>query len=100
MKLYYEVYLMQHVKGSVEDDFETRHIESYGKNYNEHRKIAKEFSSHIGEEMVEDYMFDETDHLDKGLAAVDLVCYTLTEETGYNIVHRELFENGRGLGRE
>ncbi len=99
MKRYYEIYLRQHVKGSVWDDYETTAYESYKNTYWEFLKQAKELSLEIGKIDVLNYHFTETDHLEAGLAAVELVCYYENKESSYNILHSEYFENGKGEGR-
>lgn len=99
MKKNYEIYLRQHVKGSVEDDYETTAIESYKDTYWQYLKQAKELSMHIGEVDVCGYHFAEGEHLDAGLAAVELVCYIQNDTDGYKMIHREYFENGKGEGR-
>ena len=48
MKKYYEIYLMQHVTGSVEDDYETVDYECESCSYRECQKMAKELSKHYG----------------------------------------------------
>ena len=103
MKKYYEVALMQHVKGSVEDDYETVHFTGEGCNYRKCKVIAKEMSMHLGETNVDGFSFHETQPrkefyhqgLDEGLAAVKIVCYTENEYTSYEPLYYEYYRNGK-----
>jgi len=106
MKRYYEVALMQHVAGSVEDDYETVTFECEGGyGYYECKRKAKEFSMHIGKVNVQGcgYTFNGRTHnsdfpqqrLDAGLAAVKIVCYTETEETSYEPLYYEYYKDGK-----
>lgn len=99
MKKYYEIWLRQHVKGNCPDDYETTAFESYENSYWDFHKLAKQLSLSIGQSSVLNHRFLETNSLDKGLAAVKLVCYTLSDEEGYKILSYEYYENGKGLGR-
>ena len=106
MKRYYEIALMQHVSGSVEDDYETVTYECEGGyTYHECKREAKEFSKHIGKINVPGctYVFNgrtpkndfPQQRLDAGLAAVKIVCYTETEETSYEPLYYEYYKNGK-----
>lgn len=80
MKKNYEVSLMRHVEGSVEDDFETVDYDGVGCNYRECVKIAKEKS------MIWD--------------ACNITCYTITEECSYEIIFQERYIQGKKQWRE
>ena len=103
----YEIALMQHVTGSVEDDYETVHYNSYLNTYWEYRRKAIEYSKHIGEEVVDGYHFHgnkgggvvNAQRLDAGLAAVKIVCYTETDETSYEPLFYEYYKNGKMVER-
>lgn len=106
MKRNYEVALMQHVAGSVEDDYETVTFECEGGySYYECKRKAKELSKHIGKVNVPGvgYTFNgvephkeiKNQRLDAGLAAVKIVCYTETEETTYEPLYYEYYRNGK-----
>lgn len=106
MKRKYEIALMQHVHGSVEDDYETVHYECEGGySYMECKKRAKEISKHIGESKIPNvnYTFNGSvssddnpqQRLDEGLAAVKIVCYTETEDNSYAVLYYEYYRNGR-----
>lgn len=105
MKRFYEVALMQHVTGSVEDDYETVGYECEGGyGYRECKKMAKELSTHYGEVNVKgcQYRFPERKKddfyhqaLDEGLAMVKIVCYTKTEDCGYEPIYYEYYNNGK-----
>ena len=98
-KKYYEVYLRQHVKGSVEDDYSTVDIQPCG-NYYEARRIAKDSAkNYYGKEECpygdSHASFSETEELDKGLASAQVVCYTATDfpyESSYQILFREYYD--------
>ena len=102
MKRNYEIALMQHVTGSVEDDYETvDYITEYDSYYACRRK-AKELFMHLGEEHVKgaNVAFPAREKgyqqgLDKGLAAVKIVCYTETPETTYEPLYYEYYKNGK-----
>ena len=101
MKKYYEIGLSQHVTGSVKDDYQTTQYNSYEHNYWAFRRKAIEYSKHIGEDVVDGYRLDkDLDHLDKGLAAVRIICYCHTDETEYNILWDERYIDGECQGRE
>ena len=106
MKRYYEIALMQHVSGSVEDDYETVTYECEGGyGYYECKRKAKEFSKHIGKVKVPGcvYTFNgrtpDSDfpqqRLDAGLAAVKIVCYTETDESSYEPLYYEYYRDGK-----
>lgn len=106
MKKYYEVALMQHVHGSVDNDYETVWFEcESGCSYRTCKEVAKELSKHIGEVFIKDvcYIFngvspeDECSghSLDAGLAAVKIVCYTMNEDSYYEPLFYEYFTGGR-----
>lgn len=106
MKRYYEVALMQHVAGSVEDDYETVTFECEGGySYYECKRKAKELSKHVGKVNVPGcgYVFNgrtpnsdfPQQRLDAGLAAVKIVCYTETEESTYEPLYYEYYRNGK-----
>lgn len=106
MKKYYEVHLMQHVAGSVEDDYETVHYECEGGyTYYECKRKAKEISKHIGKVNVPNVSFTfskreankvvHSQALDEGLAAVKIVCYTENEYTTYEQLYYEYYKDGK-----
>jgi len=105
MKRNYEIALMQHVQGSVEDDYETVDFISWCSNYYEFKRMAKEISKHIGEinvphsshKFVERQPNKEFWHkgLDEGLAMVKIVCYTETEFTTYAPIYYEYYKDGK-----
>lgn len=106
MKRFYEIALMQHVTGSVEDDYETTFYEcSSGYTYYECKRKAKELSKHIGKVNVPGIMlsFDERipkkdfpqQPLDAGLAAVKIVCYTENDMTTYEPLYYEYYKDGK-----
>jgi hypothetical protein len=80
MKKNYEVSLMRHVAGSVEDDFETVDYAGVGCNYRECVKIAKEKS------MIWD--------------ACNVICYANTEDCSYEIIFQEQYIQGKKQWRE
>lgn len=98
-KKYYEVYLRQHVKGSVEDDYMTTDVQPCS-NYHEARRIAKDCAkNYYGKEKCPygdtRVGFLETMELDKGLASAQVVCYTATDfpyESSYQILFREYYD--------
>ena len=106
MKRNYEIALMQHVHGSVEDDYETVIFECEGGySYRECKAKAKEFSKHIGQVDVPGtcYKFNgrtpnddfPQQRLDAGLAAVKIVCYTENDMTTYEPLYYEYYRDGK-----
>lgn len=111
MKKNYEIYLMQHVTGSVEDDYETVEYISYLKGYRECKRMAKELSKHYGEVHVKgaSYTFKAREKnpdwpymqpLDEGLAMVKIMCYNKIPETDYNPIYAEYYYEGKVLYKE
>lgn len=105
MKKNYEIYLMQHVTGSVEDDYETvDYITEYDRYY-DYVRIAKELSKHYGEAEIKGYgKFPKREMdkdgfyshgLDEGLAMVKIVCYTETEYSTYEPLFYEYYKDGK-----
>lgn len=91
----YEIALKQHVKGSVENDYES--IEFYNaENYWDAVKKAKKYSLGIGSENIR---FKESNHLDAGLAQVTIVCYYSDDTSDYNEVYQEEYINGKKTRR-
>ena len=106
MKRYYEIALMQHVHGSVENDYETVFFEcECGCSYRECKSMAKELSKHIGKVSVPGvgYTFNgvephkeiKNQRLDAGLAAVKVVCYTENDMTTYEPLYYEYYRDGK-----
>ena len=106
MKRNYEIALMQHVHGSVEDDYETVFFECEGGySYRECKSKAKELSKHIGKVSVPGvgYTFNgvephkeiKNQRLDAGLAAVKIVCYTENDMTTYEPLYYEYYRDGK-----
>lgn len=71
---FYEVGLMKHVEGSVDDDFETMEF-CDAENYKEAVKIAKQLS--------------------KEWDACDVICYTWTDDTMYQEIFKEQYIKGK-----
>lgn len=71
---FYEVGLMNHVEGSVDDDFETAEF-CEADTYDEAVKIAKQQS--------------------KTWDACDVICYTWTDDTMYQEVFKEQYVKGK-----
>lgn len=107
MKKHYEIAFMQHVTGSVEDDYETTWFLSYESYRMAHQK-AKEFSKFYGEVSVPGSGFRflkrekpckdavvKMQPLDKGLAMVKIVCYTETSETSYQPIYYQYYKDGK-----
>ena len=104
MKRHYEIALMQHVHGSVEDDYETVRYACEGCSYYECKAMAKELSKYIGQREVQNagkFLAQETrkeeDHAgrDEGLAAVKIVCYTENDMTTYEPLYYEYYRDGK-----
>ena len=100
MKRNYEIALMQHVAGSVVDDYETvAFISEYG--YHKLHKIAKDLSMHYGESNVGGFRFPKREKddfcqgLDEGLAMVKIVCYTETPESSYEPLYYQYYDKGK-----
>ena len=98
---------MQHVSGSVEDDYETMDYAcSCGCTYYECKRVAKELSMHYGEVNVKgcSYKFRKVEKgefhyqgLDEGLAMVKIVCYTKTDISEYEPLYYEYYKDGKVL---
>lgn len=96
---------MQHVHGSIEDDYETVFFDCESCSYRDCKKWAKEHSKHIGEVSVPHvhYTFNEREvnkelhyqGLDAGLAAVKIVCYTENDTTTYEPLYYEYYKDGK-----
>lgn len=104
MKRNYEIALMQHVHGSVEDDYETVRYACEGCSYYECKAMAKELSKYIGQvdvpkagKFLAQEARKEFYHpgLDAGLAAVKIVCYTENDMTTYEPLYYEYYRNGK-----
>lgn len=98
MSKFYEVWLQQHVKGSVEDDYETVDTISTYEGGRADTKLAKDISPNIGKDVLSEYgrKFPETDRLDKGLANVAVVCYNqIKDVTTYNILYIYDYQHGK-----
>lgn len=95
VKPQYEVALKQHVKGDVDNDYET--VDFIGAdNYKEACKIAKAQSKGIGKN---NDRFNETERLNAGLAIVSIVCYYSDDVSDYNEVWQEDYVEGKKVGR-
>lgn len=91
VKFKYEVALKQHVKGSVDDDYESVDFIT-ASSYKQAVKIAKDWSKQLGA----DYnSFKETETLDAGLAQVVIVCHYKDNTSDYNEVWQEEYINGK-----
>lgn len=95
VKPQYEVALKQHVKGDIDNDYESVEYHE-ASNYKEAVKIAKKFSLDIGHE---DSRFKETTTLDAGLAQVTIICYYADDMSDYNDVWKEEYVNGKKTRR-
>ena len=91
----YEVALKQHVKGDVENDYESVEFHD-ADNYIEAVRKAKKYSLSIGSENMR---FKETTTLDAGLAQVTIVCYYSDDTSDYNEVWQEEYINGKKTKR-
>ena len=95
VKPQYEVALKQHVKGDVDNDYET--VDFIGAdNYKEACKIAKAQSKDIGKN---NGRFLETERLDAGLVMVSVCCYFADDTSDYNEVWQEDYVEGKKVGR-
>jgi hypothetical protein len=95
VKPQYEVALKQHVKGHVDNDYET--VDFIGAdNYKEACKIAKAQSKDIGKN---NGRFLETERQNAGLAMVSIVCYYSDDVSDYNEVWQEDYVGGKKVGR-
>ena len=95
VKPQYEVALKQHVKGDVDNDYET--VDFIGAdNYKEACKIAKAQSKDIGKN---NGRFLETERLNAGLAMVTVCCYYADDTSDYNEVWQEDYVGGKKVGR-
>lgn len=96
VKPQYEVALKQHVKGDVDNDYETvDFIGAYS--YKKACEIAKVQSKNIGKNT--NGRFHETERLDAGLASVSIVCYYSDDDSDYNEVWQEDYVEGKKVGR-
>ena len=91
----YEVALKQHVKGDMENDYESVEFHD-ADNYREAVRKAKKYSLSIGSENMR---FKETTTLDAGLAQVTIVCYYSDDTSDYNDVWQEEYINGKKTRR-
>lgn len=91
----YEVALKQHVKGSVDDDYESVDFITV-QSYKQAVKTAKDWSKQLGSETCG---FNETETLDAGLAQVVVVCYYKDNTSNYNEVWQEEYINGKKTER-
>lgn len=94
-KLQYEVALKQHVKGSVDDDYESVDFIT-ASSYKQAVKTAKDWSKQLGSDTCG---FNETETLDAGLAQVVVVCYYKNNTSDYNEVWQEEYINGKKTAR-
>ena len=94
-KLQYEVALKQHVKGSVDDDYESVGFIT-ASSYKQAEKTAKDWSKQLGSDACG---FNETETLDAGLAQVVIVCYYKDNTSDYNEVWQEENINGKKTER-
>lgn len=94
-KLQYEVALKQHVKGSVDDDYESVDFIT-ASSYKQAVKTAKGWSKQLGSDTCG---FNETETLDAGLAQVVVVCYYKDNTSDYNEVWQEEYINGKKTER-
>lgn len=94
-KLQYEIALKQHVKGSVDDDYESVDFIT-ASSYKQAVKTAKDWSKRLGSDTCD---FNETETLDAGLAQVVIVCYYKDDTSDYNEVWQEEYINGKKTER-
>ena len=95
VKPQYEVVLRQHVKGSVDDDYESVDFIT-AQSYKQAVKTAKDWSKQLGADC---NSFKETETLDAGLAQVVIVCYYKDNTCDYNEVWQEEYINGKKTER-
>ena len=95
IKYQYEVALKQHVKGSVDDDYESVDFIT-ASSYKQAVKAAKDWSKQLGSDTCG---FNETETLDAGLAQVVIVCYYKDNTSDYNEVWQEEYINGKKTER-
>lgn len=94
-KCQYEIALKQHVKDSVDDDYESVDFVA-ALSYKQAAKIAKDWSKQLGSDC---NGFKETETLDAGLAQVVIVCYYKDDTSDYNEVWQEEYINGKKTER-
>lgn len=94
-KFQYEIALKQHVKSSVDDDYESVDFIT-ASSYKQAAKIAKDWSKQLGSDC---NGFKETETLDAGLAQVVIVCYYKDDTSDYNEVWQEEYINGKKTER-
>jgi hypothetical protein len=86
---YYEVELMQRVKGGLDNEYETTEMDYTTSTYWEARKVAKDCAMNwYGKASTPYGEFTETDSCVEGLAMAKIICYTAIEDEGW---HEELF---------
>lgn len=95
IKLKYEVALKQHVKDSVNDDYESVDFIT-ASSYKQAVKTAKDWSKQLGSDCNN---FKETETLDAGLAQVVIVCYYKDDTSDYNEAGQEEYINGKKTER-
>ena len=95
IKLKYEVALKQHVKDSVNDDYESVDFITASR-YKQAVKTAKDWSKQLGSDCNH---FKETETLDAGLAQVVIVCYYKDDTSDYNEAWQEEYINGKKTER-
>ena len=95
IKLKYEVALKQHVKDSVNDDYESVDFIT-ASSYKQAVKTAKDWSKRLGSDTCG---FNETETLDAGLAQVVIVCDYKDDTSDYNEAWQEEYINGKKTER-
>lgn len=95
VKFKYEVALKQHVKGNVDDDYESVDFIT-ASSYKQAVKTAKDWSKQLGSDC---NSFKETETLDAGLAQVVIVCHYKDNTSDYNEVWQEEYINGKKTER-
>ena len=91
----YEIALKQHVKGSVEDNYESVEFDG-ADNYREAVKMAKKYALDIGSGNMR---YKESASLDACLAQVTIICYYSDDISDYNEVWQEEYINGKKTKR-